>query len=68
MSLSESWRAYGSFAYDVTQAAIASNSVGFAFDNSCLTFSVSYDQKYRNYTDLQPDRQITLHHRFWQRG
>ena len=56
VNLSEYWRAFGSFAYDVAKSAVASNSLGVAFDNSCLTLAVTYSQTYRNYTDLAPDR------------
>ena len=60
VNLSENWRAFGSLAYDVVRSALASNSFGVAFDNSCLTFAVTYDQTFQNYTDLQPDRTINF--------
>jgi LPS-assembly protein len=60
VNLTENWRAFGSLAYDVAKAAIASNSMGFAFDNSCLTFAVTYNETRKNYTDLQPDRQVNF--------
>jgi LPS-assembly protein len=60
INLSEYWRAFGSFAYDVAKSAIASNSLGLAFDNSCLTLAVTYSQTYRNYTDLTPDRVLNF--------
>jgi len=60
INLSEYWRAFGSFAYDVAKSAIASNSLGLAFDNSCLTLAVTYSQTYKNYSDLAPDRALNF--------
>ncbi len=60
VNLTENWRAFGSFAYDVARSAIASNSFGVAFDNSCLTFAVTYNETRKNYTDLLPDRQLNF--------
>ena len=60
VNLSENWRAFGSVSYDVAKAAVASNSLGLAFDNSCLTFAVTYNETRKNYTDLQPDRQLNF--------
>jgi LPS-assembly protein len=59
VNLSENWRAFGSFAYDAAKAAIASNSFGLAFDNSCVTFAVSYAETRKNYSDL-PDRKVNF--------
>jgi LPS-assembly protein len=60
LNLSTNWRAFGSFAYDLGSAAIASNSVGVAFDNQCITMSIAYSETRENYTDLVPDRWINF--------
>ena len=49
LNLAENWRAFGTMTYDITGAAIASDSFGVAFDNECLTLSVAYSEAY--YTD-----------------
>jgi LPS-assembly protein len=58
VNLTENWRAFGSFAYDVSKSAIASNSLGFAFDNSCLTLAVTYNEVHKTFSDLAPERAI----------
>jgi LPS-assembly protein len=60
VNLSEYWRAFGSFAYDVAKSAVASNSFGIAYDDSCLTFALTYNETRQNYTDLQPDRRLNF--------
>jgi LPS-assembly protein len=59
VNLTENWRAFGSFAYDVAKSAVASNSFGLAFDNACVTFALAYAETRKNYTDL-PDRRVNF--------
>jgi LPS-assembly protein len=60
VNLSENWRAFGSVAFDFARSAIASNSLGVAFDNSCLTLAVTYDEIHKPFTDLAPERAINF--------
>jgi LPS-assembly protein len=54
----ENWRAFGSLSYDVTNKALARDSFGVAFDNSCLTVAVAYNETRDHYTDLTQDRTV----------
>jgi LPS-assembly protein len=56
----ENWRLFGSLAYDVTNDALARDSIGIAFDNSCLTVSVAYSETRDHYTDLTEDRVLSF--------
>jgi LPS-assembly protein len=56
----ENWRLFGSLAYDVTNEALARDSVGVAFDNSCLTVSVAYSETRDHYTDLTENRMLSF--------
>ena len=44
LNFHENWRLYGTLAYDITKETLASNSLGLAFDNSCVTFAVTYSE------------------------
>ena len=56
----ENWRIYGSLAYDITNAAVASNSLGLAYDNSCFTFALAYSETLENYSDIGPQRRLSF--------
>jgi LPS-assembly protein len=56
----ENWRLYGAVAYDITNNALASNSVGLAYDNSCVTFALAYSETREDYSDIEPSRQISF--------
>ncbi|HZP20548.1 MAG TPA: LPS-assembly protein LptD [Bauldia sp.] len=53
----DNWRLFGSIAYDVKSTNLARDSFGIAFDNSCLTLSVAYNET-RN-SDI-PSRNLTF--------
>lgn len=40
----ENWRAFGTVTYDIAKSSLASNSIGLAFDNECLTLSIAYSE------------------------
>ena len=46
LNLADNWRAFGALTYDIAKMAIASDSLGVAFDNDCVTLSVAYGQTY----------------------
>jgi len=46
LNLADNWRAFGALTYDIAKTEIASDSLGFAFDNDCVTLSVAYGQTY----------------------
>jgi LPS-assembly protein len=60
LNLTENWRAFGTMTYDINNATVASNSLGLAFDNDCLTFSVAYNETRAGYTDIAPSRWVTF--------
>ena len=60
LNLIENWRMFGSVAVDVTHNALARDSFGIAYDNSCLTVSVAYNETRDHYTDLTQDRMISF--------
>lgn len=56
----ENWRLFGSFSYDLTKNALASDSLGIAFDNSCLTLAVAYSEVRAGYSDIPNSRQVSF--------
>jgi len=44
INFADDWRAFGTLTYDVAKDSLAGDSIGVAFDNDCLTFSVAYSQ------------------------
>lgn len=56
----ENWRLYGAVAYDITNNALASDSVGLAYDNSCVTFALAYSETREDYSDIEPSRKISF--------
>lgn len=60
VNLSDNWRAFGTMTYDIGNAAVASNSLGLAFDNECLTFSIAYNETRAGYTDVASSRYLTF--------
>ena len=59
MNLTENWRAFGTLTYDLVNEELAGNSLGLAFDNECLTFSIAYSETRENYSD-SPNRWLNL--------
>jgi len=60
LNVIENWRLFGSVAFDVTNDALARDSFGIAYDNSCLTISVAYAETRDHYTDLTQDRVLSF--------
>ena len=60
VNLSDNWRAFGTMTYDINNTAVASSSLGLAFDNECLTFSLAYNETRAGYTDVTPSRWLTF--------
>jgi LPS-assembly protein len=56
----ENWRLFGSFSYDLTHEALARDSLGVAYDNTCLTVAVAYDEVRDHYTDLTQDKILSF--------
>jgi LPS-assembly protein len=56
----ENWRLFGTFSYDLTKNALASDSLGIAFDNSCLTLAVAYSEVRDGYSDIPNSRQVSF--------
>jgi LPS-assembly protein len=60
LNFHENWRMFGTVAYDIKNEKIASDSVGLAFDNECVTFSVAYSETREDYSDIVASRQINV--------
>ncbi len=60
LNFHENWRLYGALAYDVKNEALASSSVGLAFDNSCVTFALTYSETREDYSDIVASRQVNF--------
>jgi LPS-assembly protein len=52
----ENWRLFGSGTYDFTSNVLTNNSAGFAYDDECFSYMMTYTQT-RNATD--PDQETT---------
>ncbi len=57
VNMSENWRAFGTVTYDFAKATVASDSLGLAFDNECLTLSIAYSE---TYASDQPSRWLNF--------
>ena len=60
LNFRENWRLYGTVAYDVKNEVVASNSLGLAFDNSCVTFAVTYSETREDYSDIVASRRVNV--------
>lgn len=60
INLIDNWRLYGSLAYDITNSALASDSLGIAYDNSCFTFAVAYSETREDYSDVGAQRRLNF--------
>jgi LPS-assembly protein len=49
IKLSEYWRAFASMSYDIEQANLYSRGIGIAYDDSCFSFSVAYNETESRY-------------------
>jgi LPS-assembly protein len=56
----ETWRVFGSLAWDIQQGQVAGNGIGFAYDDECTTFSIAYSETREAYTDLQTSKQLLV--------
>jgi LPS-assembly protein len=56
-TFADSWRLFGSAVYDVEHKSVSRNSIGLAYDDSCVSLSIAYSET-RN--TLIPDRQLTV--------
>jgi LPS-assembly protein len=43
--LHENWRVFGSGTYDLERSMLAENSLGFAYDDECFTYLMTYSQE-----------------------
>ncbi|MGL4488255.1 MAG: LPS-assembly protein LptD [Rhizobiaceae bacterium] len=44
MKFKENWRAFGSTTYDIENKYFASNAIGFGYDDSCTSYSMTYSE------------------------
>ncbi len=59
-NVEENWRAFGAVAYDIQNAALIGRSVGLAYDDECLSFSIAYNVTQANYSDIVPTQEVWL--------
>jgi LPS-assembly protein len=50
IQLSEYWRAFGSLSYDIEENNVYERGIGLAYDDSCFSFSVAYNESEDRYT------------------
>jgi LPS-assembly protein len=60
LNFHRNWRLFGTVAYDIKNEVIASDSIGLAFDNECVTLSVAYSETREDYSDVVASRQINF--------
>jgi LPS-assembly protein len=60
VAVNDEWKIFGGVAYDFTNASLAANSLGIAYDNSCLSVSVAYSETRDPYTDLSKSQSVKL--------
>ncbi|MEM9330241.1 MAG: LPS-assembly protein LptD [Pseudomonadota bacterium] len=58
--LSENWRAFGSLTYDIETTEIVSDSLGFAYDDDCFSFAISYSNLNEDFTGASSERSINF--------
>lgn len=51
------WRAFGSAVYDLSESDLQKNSLGIAYDDSCVSLSIAYNET--RGIDI-PDRSLTV--------
>ena len=56
----ETWRLFGSIAWDFAEKQMAGNSIGLAYDDECTTFSIAYSEITQDYTDLQTSKSLIV--------
>ncbi len=56
----ETWRLFGSLAWDFHEDQMAGNSLGLAYDDECTTFSIAYSETTQDYTDLQTSKSLMV--------
>jgi len=56
-NIADRWRVFGSAVYDVANKYVSKDSVGLAYDDSCVSLSIAYTET-RN--TLIPDRSLTF--------
>lgn len=49
VKLTEYWRAFGSLSYDIEEGNLYSRGIGLAYDDSCFSFSVAYNETENRY-------------------
>ncbi|MFZ1815712.1 MAG: LPS-assembly protein LptD [Rhizobiaceae bacterium] len=50
LKLTDTWRGFGSFSYDLAQSRLYSHGFGVAYDDSCYSFSVAYNRTEPRYS------------------
>ncbi|WP_201403447.1 LPS-assembly protein LptD [Kaistia sp. 32K] len=58
--MTETWRLFGSVAWDIENTQLASSGIGIAYDDECTTFSIAYSEIRDDYTDLQTSKQLMV--------
>jgi LPS-assembly protein len=59
-NIRDNWRVFGALVYDVENNALVGDSFGLAYDDSCLSISLSFNETLADYTDLVASKEIWL--------
>ncbi|MEL7428501.1 MAG: LPS-assembly protein LptD [Pseudomonadota bacterium] len=60
VKLDENWRVFGSTAYDIVANEFNRHSVGFAYDDDCFSFAISYSRLESNVNATSNDQSINF--------
>ncbi len=58
--MTDTWRVFGSVAWDIEGDQMASSGLGIAYDDECTTFSIAYSEIRDDYTDLETSKQLMV--------
>ncbi|MCC6981991.1 MAG: LPS-assembly protein LptD [Bauldia sp.] len=59
-NIRDNWRVFGALVYDVENNALVGDSFGLAYDDSCLSISLSFNETRQDYTDLVASKEVWL--------
>ena len=58
VKLTDTWRGFGSFSYDIENKQLYSHGFGLAYDDSCYSFSVAYNRSETRYSGNQTETSL----------
>ncbi|MCB1455977.1 MAG: LPS-assembly protein LptD, partial [Nitratireductor sp.] len=58
VKLTDTWRGFGSFSYDIENKQLYTHGFGLAYDDSCYSFSVAYNRTETQYSGDQTETSL----------